>query len=100
MAHPSLRRQVNDAVDVRKFRCQRQHAVPVGDIELAESEILLRRQMLQPRLFQRHVIIVVEVVDADDMHRRAPAARVRRGADKAGCARHKDHRHEWPYKLQ
>ena len=70
---------------------QRQHGVAVGNIELAEGESLVRRQPRQPRLLQRDIVIVVEIVDAE--HR--VAARQKRlrhlRPDKAGGAGDQDH---------
>ena len=53
---------MDDAGDFREVVGQLQHAVAVGDVQLAEDEILVRRQQRQPRFLQGDVVIVVEIV--------------------------------------
>ena len=49
-------------------RCeQRLHARAVGEVELARSGSSAGcRRLREPRLLQRHVVVVVEIVEADD----------------------------------
>ena len=68
--HPGLRRQVHDRLDVRVRRGQRLHRRAVRDVDLVERESALRRQPVQPRLLQPHVVIRVEVVHPDHRRRR------------------------------
>ena len=84
IAHPGLGRQVNDPVDVGMRVEQRPDRVPVGDIEAPKGEPVPALQKVQPRLLERHVVVVVEVVDPD--HPFAPRQQSLRGMkpDKSG----------------
>ena len=66
IAYPCLGRQMDDAVQMGMLLCQRQHAFAVGHIQLVKGKACLFRQTRQPRLFQRDVIVIVEIVDADN----------------------------------
>ena len=88
MAHARLRRQMDDAADAGKFFRQLQDAVAVGDIQLVEGEILFRRQPRQARFLQRHIVIAVEIVDADDVIAPRQQRTRNAGADETGRARH------------
>ena len=79
MAHAGLGRQVDDAVEVGMPVGQRQHRLAVGDVGLEEGEALVLAQRLQPGELQDRVVVVAEIVDADDRLARAPARRARRG---------------------
>ena len=41
-------------------------AGPVGEIELLEGELLVRRELGETRFLERHVVVVVHVVEPDD----------------------------------
>ncbi|MCY1441872.1 hypothetical protein D9M71_582110 [compost metagenome] len=58
----------------------------VGDIQALEAEAGAGRQPIEPRLLERHAVVVVEVVDAD--HLMAFRAQAQGGveADEAGGA--------------
>ncbi|MNY58040.1 hypothetical protein D3C86_1943310 [compost metagenome] len=66
VAHPGLRRQVDDALEAVLLE-QAQQAVLVDDIELVETEVGQPRQLGEARLLERHAVVVVEVVDADHL---------------------------------
>ena len=90
IAHPRLRRQVNHVPQTADPCHFAQHAVVVGDVQPVEAEAGLFGQPRQPRLLERNVVIVVEVVDADDLF----AARKQRLSDvitdEAGGAGHEE----------
>ena len=45
---------------------QRSHRRPVGNIHLDEAKIALPRQAGQPGVLEANVVLIVDVVDADD----------------------------------
>ena len=63
VAHAGLGGEVDDAVGVAAGFGQRRR---IGDVAAHEAEIVVFLQPRQPRFLQRHVVIVVEIVDADD----------------------------------
>ena len=66
VAHAGLRGEVDDAVEAL---CGEEllHAGAVGHVELDEAEARVRRQPRQAVLLELHVVVVVEVVQADDL---------------------------------
>src|SRR5689334_888851 len=66
VAHAGLRAEVDDA---REFLGgeQLRHSLAVGEIELHELEIALALQHLEPRMLQRDVVVLVEIVEAHDL---------------------------------
>ena len=66
MAHTGLGCQMHDAVETGMALGQRQHGVAVGDIGLEEGKGLVLAQRLQPGEFQDRIVVVAEIVDADD----------------------------------
>jgi hypothetical protein len=89
IAHASLRREVDDAVEAFG-REEGFHARPVGDVELDEAESVVRLQAGQPVLLEPDVVIVVEIVQADDLVAALEQAQGRGHADKSGSAGDKD----------
>ncbi len=66
VAHAGLGGEVDDALEV--FLAEEfGHARGIGDVELDEAKARMVGQLLQARLLQADVVIVVEVVDADDL---------------------------------
>ena len=65
VAHAGLRREVNHALELLA-REQLRHPRPVGEIQLDEAEVRPLPQLREPRLLQRDVVVVVEVVEPDD----------------------------------
>ena len=66
MPHAGLGREMDDAVKAGMPSGQRQHGVAVGNIGLEEGEGPILAQRLQPGKFQHRVVVVAEIVDADD----------------------------------
>ena len=66
MPHTGLGGQMDDAVDVAMPVGQRQHGLAVGNVGLEEGEALVLAQRLQPGELQDRVVVVAEIVDADD----------------------------------
>ena len=85
---------MDDAVDLGMPGAQRLDRRAIADVGAPEAEAALARQLRQPRLLQRDIIVVVEVVDADH----GLAARQQRPtdmrADEAGGAGQED-RHSY-----
>jgi len=87
IAHAGLGGQMDDIVRPHLGE-QRLHPFPVGQVELPKGKGGKFPQLIEPGLFQRRVVIVVEVVDAghaDAGRDQPPADRI---ANKAGCAGH------------
>ena len=87
-----LSRQIDD--DLEAVFCeQRIQFVPVREVRPDETEALVFLQKFQPCLFQRDIVVVVQVVQADDRIPilQKPAGKVK--ADKARCARDQDFSH-------
>ena len=76
VAHASLGGEMHHARELALGE-QRRDAVAILEVELAEAESLGARELGEPRLLERGVVIGVEVVDADDG---APARSTRRRA--------------------
>ena len=62
MAHARLRRQVRDGAGVLHGVRDR---AGLGDVGLNETKRRMR-ELLQPRRLQRRVVVVVEIVEAND----------------------------------
>ena len=67
VAHPGLRREMDDAVDVAVSIDERRHRREIGDIDGVELEAGAGLQEREARLFQRDIVIGVEIVDADHL---------------------------------
>ena len=81
---------------IKLFSCkQLLHAGAVCHVHFHEAEVAVRRQARQPPLFQRDIVVVVQVVQP---HQFVPARQQsERGghADKAGCSSQKNfHGHQ------
>ena len=66
MTHAGLRGQMDDAIDVGMPLGQPENRFPVGDVGLEEDEALVLAQGLQARELQHRVVVVAEIVDAED----------------------------------
>ena len=91
MAHPGLCREMDDPGDRSALPLDRRgHRLAVRDVGADEGEGLVRSKQGQPGLLEAHVVIVVQIVHAED----AFAARQQRPADmeadEAGGAGHED----------
>ena len=65
IAHAGLRGEMHHARELLA-REQRRNRRGIGEIELHEAETRVR-EALQARLLERHVVVVVEIVEADDL---------------------------------
>ena len=85
VANSSLSGEVDDAIEAfaGEERC---HCRAVGEVESLEAKVPLPGELLQAILLEADVVVVVEVVDADDAV--ATAQQAERGvhADEAGSA--------------
>jgi hypothetical protein len=66
MSHPGLSREMDDAGQSRVALDQAENPIAVGDIELGEGETGVSPELRQTRLFQFDVVVIVQIVDADD----------------------------------
>lgn len=64
MTHAGLRGQAQHAARLQPLE-QRRRRPAIGEIGALEREAGICLQALEPRLLQRHVVIGVQVVDAD-----------------------------------
>ena len=85
IAHAGLRGEVDHAVEATGLE-ELRHARTVGHVELDEAEALVRRQPRQPGLLEADVVVVVEVVEADDLIAARQQAQRGGHADEAGGA--------------
>jgi len=89
VAHARLSRKVNDAL--RPFaREEIRYPASVGDIELYEPESGVRREPREARLLQGNVVVVVEIIEAENVvaARKEPLGDVH--SDESRCARDQD----------
>jgi hypothetical protein len=66
VAHACLRGEVHDAVEFLAGE-QRRDAVAVRHVHLREAEVRVRREPREPVGLERRVVVVVQVVQADDL---------------------------------
>ena len=89
ITHARLRGEMHH---LRKFifREERSHRLAFREIELDESKSRQLGELGKPRLFQPRIVIVVDVVEADDFSAvlQQPACDMK--ADEAGRARYQD----------
>ena len=67
MPHARLRREVNDAVQILAAIDRGEDGLAIGDVEPAEGKAGIGFEPRQTRPLQTRVVIVVEIVDADDL---------------------------------
>ncbi len=65
VAHAGLRGEMDDHVEALALE-QCRHAGAIGEVEFGEREALERRQAREPRPLERDLVVVVDVVEADD----------------------------------
>ncbi len=66
IAHPRLGGEMEDPLDALVGIGEFLHGAAIGDVEALEGEIPETLEQREARLLQPDVVIVVEVVDADD----------------------------------
>ena len=85
VAHAGLRGEVDDGVEVAFFEQVFGHHA-VGDVVFEEAEVGVGLQLFQSRELERRIIVVVEVVDADDFVAALEQNLCNMHADKTGGA--------------
>ena len=63
VAHPRLRRQVDNELRVFGGK-QVRHTFTIFEVKPSEPESLVRLQPSEPGFLQRHVVVVVQVIEA------------------------------------
>ena len=66
IANAGLRTQVHDPLEFFSGE-QRRHLIAVCQIQMDEPKRWARLQPREPRLFERNVVIVIEIVEPDDL---------------------------------
>ena len=67
VAHAGLRGEVNHALELLRARTARSCRVLIGEIDLHEPETRDFCENREPRLLERDVVVLVEVVEPDDL---------------------------------
>ena len=95
---PGLCRQMNHLVEPTLTE-QRLHARAIRHVQLLKREARPTREARQPRVLQRGIVIVVQIVDADDLV--APLQERDRnvGADEAGSTGQQNSSHDMQVKV-
>src|ERR1700722_9170754 len=89
VTHARLRRQMDDARELPVGE-QPRHSRAVGKIEPDETEVRKGRQMRQADGLERDVVIIVEIVEANDIESVPQQAFSDVKTDKPGGADHKE----------
>lgn len=89
IAYPGLGGKMGHPVEASGGK-QLRHARPIGQVQFQESEGPVLLQPGQARLLQADIIIVVQIVDADNRVAIGEQAHAQVVADKAGRPRHQD----------
>src|SRR5262249_50223652 len=87
MAYACLGGEMNDQWEAI-FSEQAGHAAAIGKIKLDEMEPGERGKLAQLRLFQRRIIIRIQIIEADDGAAALQQALRDMKADEPGCAGH------------
>ncbi len=66
VAHAGLRGEVDHSRELLRGE-QLRHTLAVGKIELDELEVRVALEDLEPSMLQRDVVVLVEIVEADDL---------------------------------
>src|SRR5437763_1151968 len=66
MPHPGLGREMNDAGEVGVALDQAEDALAVGNVKLRKREPRIGLQPGEARLLQRHVVVIVKVINSQD----------------------------------
>ena len=57
---------MNDTIG--PFRCEHiSHGIAIANVDLVKVKIFFWAKLGKARLFQRHIIIIIEIIDADDL---------------------------------
>ena len=90
IAHPGLRRQMDDPGDAAVPFNQITDRRLVGDVQAFEPKAFVCAENVQARLLQGNVVIIVEIIDADNLV--APLQKRARGmkTDESGGAGNQD----------
>src|SRR6478735_2741135 len=68
------------------------HTLSIGEIKLDETKSFVRRQLGKPGLFQSHVIVVVDIVQADHLIATVQKAHGHMKSDESRCPCDKNRR--------
>ena len=80
MADPGLGGEMDDPGDRLALPFDRRsRGLAIGNVGAGESEGLVRLQQGEPRLLEAHVVVIVQIVDAENAFAARPAAPCRRG---------------------
>src|SRR5579863_4392573 len=90
VAHAGLSRKMHDAVNIGMPLQHGLQRTAFGKFHFVEGEVLVDAKLLQPGLFQRDRIVVVEIVDADDFLAALEQRSAGMHADKSGGAGEKN----------
>ena len=88
-AHAGLGAEMDDALETALGE-EPGHAVAVGEVELFEAEAVMAVEAGEPGLLQSGIVVIVEIVDADDLvaaFEQNPGCLV---TDEAGSPRHQN----------
>ena len=85
VAHAGLRSQVQHFFEAGRGEEARDR-VDVGDVERLEAEAGRRLQLREPIVLEAHVVVVVQVVDADDVFASCEQRLAGEEADEAGAS--------------
>jgi hypothetical protein len=88
-AHARLGAEMDDALEAALGE-EPGHAVAVGEVEPFEAEAIMAVEAGEPRLLQGGIVIIVEIVDADDLVAAFEQDPGRLVADEAGRSRHQN----------
>ncbi|MDT4870262.1 hypothetical protein FQZ97_1053340 [compost metagenome] len=94
VAHAGLRGEVHHGIEAVAGE-QLRHRFAIGYVDLFENEARVLHQRRQSGLFERHFVVVVEVVDPDHLMTLQAQAPGRVKADESGGAGD-ENRHEAP----
>ena len=91
VADPRLCGEMNDPCGTMS-REELLHPGAIGDIQPHEAETRIGTQQIEPRLLQRRIVVVIEVVEPDHFVAALEELAGYVIADEAGRAGHEDHR--------
>ena len=66
VSHAGLGGEMNDMGDLGVFGGKRLDGLPYRDVPMLEGKGVVLQQPVAARFLQRHVIVVVQVIDTDD----------------------------------
>src|SRR5258708_5502288 len=89
VANARLRGKIDDTLRLRVFE-NATNPFRVGDVETLETKAGSAAQTRQARLFQLRIVVVVEIIDADDLVAACEQALCDVITDETGCAGDED----------